>query len=68
MGIPYRVQLRLDRSLYNQMNIARRLFNVILATVHNREELEQSWLEISQDLDLTEAHDQHRQCRYNRNE
>ena len=40
MGIPDRVYPALDRSLDNQINIAHSLFNVILATTENREELD----------------------------
>ena len=55
MGIPDRVQPRLHHSVDNQINIIHSLFNVILSIVRNREELEQSWLAISQDLDLADA-------------
>ena len=68
MWIPNRVQPRLDHILDNQINIAHSLFNEILATVQNTEELEQSQLAISQDPDLADAQDQHRQCRNNRNQ
>lgn len=68
MGIPNWVQPGLDHSLDNQINIAHSLFNVILATIRNRVELEQSWLAISQDLDIADAHDRYRQRRNKRNQ
>ena len=49
------VQPRLDNNLENQVNISHSLFNVILATVQSKEELEQSWLAISRDIDLAYA-------------
>ena len=67
MGCSNRVQPRLDNNLENQVNIAHILFNVILAMVQNREELEQSWLTISQDIDLADAQEQLRMHREERN-
>jgi hypothetical protein len=55
MGCSNVVQPRLDNNLENQVNIAHSLFNVILATLQNREELEQSWLAISKDIYLGDA-------------
>ena len=49
------VQPRLDNNLENQVNIAHSLFNVILAIVQNIEELKQSLLAISKDIDLADA-------------
>ena len=68
MGSPDRVQPEFNHSLDNQINISHSLFNVILATVWSREELEQFWLAISQDLDHANAQDQLRQHRTNRNQ
>lgn len=42
MGCSNLVQPGLDNNLENQVNIVYSLFNVILATVENIEELEQS--------------------------
>lgn len=63
MGCFDQIKPRLNHSLDNQINISHSLFNVILATVRSREELEQSWLAISQDLDLADAQDQLRKHR-----
>ena len=65
MGCPSPIQPRLNNSLENQINIAHSLFNVILATVQSTEELERSWLAISQELDLADAQEQ---LRIHRNE
>ena len=55
MGCSKPVQHRLENNLENQVNIAHSLFNVILATVQSREELERSWLAISREIDLVDA-------------
>ena len=55
MGCSNLVQPGLKNNLENQVNIAHSLFNVSLATVQNKEELEQSWLAISKDIDLADA-------------
>lgn len=65
--IPDQIQPGLDHSLDNQINITHNLFNVILANVQNMEELEESLLAISQDLDLANAQDQNKQHSNNRN-
>ena len=67
MGCPNLVQPGLNNSLENQINIAHSLFNVILAMVQNREELEQSWVAISKDIDLTNAQEKLRIHRNERN-
>ena len=67
MGCSNQVHPRLNNSLENQVNIAHGLFNVILAMVKSREELERSWLAISQDLDLVDAQEQLRMHRDERN-
>ena len=58
MGCFNLVQPGLENNLEKQVNIFHSLFNVILATVQNIEELEQSWLAISKDIDLVDAHEQ----------
>ena len=68
MGCSIPTQPGLNNNLENQINIAHNLFNVILAMVQNREELERSWLVISQDLDLTDAQEQLRIHRNERNQ
>lgn len=68
IGVPDQIHPGLDHSLDNQINIAHSLFNIILATIRNREELEQSLLAISQDLDLVDAQDRNRQHRNYRNQ
>ena len=65
IGCPSLVQPKLNNSLENQINISHSLFNVILATVQKKEELERSWLAISQDLDLADAQEK---LRIHRNE
>ena len=67
MGCSNLVQPGLDNNLENQVNIVHSLFNAILATVQNIEELEQSWLAISQDIDLVDAQEQLRMHREERN-
>ena len=67
MGCSNPVQPGLENNLENQVNIAHSLFNVILATVQSREELEQSWLAISRDIDLADAQEQLRVHRGDRN-
>ena len=49
------VQPGLDNNLENQINLSHSLFNVILAMVQNKEELEKSSLAISKDIDLVDA-------------
>ena len=67
MGCPNLVQPGLDNNLENQVNIVYSLFNVILATVENIQELEQSWLAISPNIDLVDAQEQLRMHREERN-
>ena len=55
MGCSNPVQPGLENNLENQINISHSLFNVILAMVQSREELEWSWLAISRDIDLVDA-------------
>ena len=58
MGCYNCIQPRLDNNLENEVNIAHSLFNVILAIVQNKEELEKSWLAISQDIELVDPQEQ----------
>ena len=58
MGCSNHVQHGLENNMENQVNITHRLFNVILAMVQSREELEWSWLAISRDIDLIDAYEQ----------
>ena len=55
MGCSNPMQPKLENNLQNQINIAHNLFNTILAIMRNIEELEQSWLAISKDIDLADA-------------
>ena len=66
MGCSNLVQPGLNNNLENQVNIVHRLFNVILATMQNIEEMEQSWLAISKDIDLADAREQLRMHREER--
>jgi hypothetical protein len=63
MGCPNPMQPELENDLQNHINISHNLFNTILATVRNREELERSWLAISRDIDLADAQEQRRMHR-----
>ena len=51
------MQPRLENNLENQVSISHSFFNVILAMVQSREELKQSRLAISKDIDLVDAHE-----------
>ena len=63
MGCPNLVQPELENNLQNQINIAHNLYNIIIAIVRTREELEWSWLAISRDIDLVDAQEQRREHR-----
>ena len=67
MGCSNLVQPGLENNLENQVNIVHSLFNVILATVQSREELERSWLAISRDINLVDAQGQLKMHKENRN-
>ena len=60
MGCSNPVQPELGNNLQNHINIIHNLFNTILATMRNKEELEQSWLAFSRDIDLADAQEQRR--------
>ena len=66
MGCSNLVQPRLKNNLENHVNISHSLFNVILATMQSKEELERSWLAISKDIDLVDAWEQLRKHREER--
>ena len=50
MNVPAAVQPNIDLGLSNQMHIASNLFDIILQTANNREELECSWAAIERDI------------------
>ena len=55
MTVPATVQPNNEPRLVNQTHIASNLFDVILQTAHNREELERSWAAIERDI-VTQEH------------
>jgi hypothetical protein len=55
MTVPVTVQPNIDPGLANQIHIASNLFDLILQTAHNREELERSWAAIERDI-ITREH------------
>jgi hypothetical protein len=50
MTVPVTVQPNIDPGLANQTHIALNLFDLILQTANNREELELSWAAIERDI------------------
>ena len=50
MTIPAAVQPNIEPGLANQTRIASNLFDLILKTANNREELERSWEAIERDI------------------
>jgi hypothetical protein len=50
MTVPAAVQPNIEPGLSNQMHIASNLFDIILQTANNREELERSWAAIERDI------------------
>ena len=50
MTVPVAVQPNIEPGLANQMHIASNLFDLILRTANNREELERSWAAIECDI------------------
>jgi hypothetical protein len=61
------MQPGLENNLKNQVDIPHSLFNVILATMQSREELERSWRAISKDIDLADAQEQLRMHKEEKN-
>ena len=55
MTVPVAVQPNIDPRLANQTHIASNLFDLILQTANNREELERSWAAIERDI-VTQEH------------
>ena len=54
MTVPATTQPNIQPGLSNQVHIALNLFDVILKTANTREELEQSWEAIEQDITTQE--------------
>ena len=50
MTVPAAVQPNIEPGLSNQTHIASNLFDIILKTANNREELERSWAAIERDI------------------
>ena len=50
MTVPATVQPNIEPGLANQMHIASNLFDIILKTANNWEELEHSWAAIERDI------------------
>ena len=50
MTVPAAVQPNIEPGLSNQTHIASNLFDLILQTINNREELERSWVAIERDI------------------
>ena len=61
MTVPTPTQPNIEPGLSNQMHIALNLFDIILKTANNREELEHSWAAIEQDI-TTQEQLEARQC------
>ena len=55
MTFPAAVQPNIEPGLSNQTHIASNLFDLILQTTNNREELERSWAAIERDI-VTQEH------------
>jgi hypothetical protein len=64
MTVPAAVQPNIEPGLANQTHIASNLFDLILITTNNREELEHSWEATERDIaaqeQLEEGRHQHR--------
>ena len=54
MTVPAAVQPNIEPGLVNQTHIASNLFDLILWTANNREELERSWAAIERDIVIQE--------------
>ena len=64
MTVPAVVQPNIEPGLANQTHIASNLFDIILQTANNREELERSWVAIERDIVIQEQLEARRhQCR-----
>jgi hypothetical protein len=65
MTVPVAVQPNIDPGLANQTHIASNLFDLILRTANNREELERSWAAIERDIAIQEQFEAGRRQRRN---
>ena len=64
MTIPVSRQPNIEPGLSNQTHIALNIFDIILKTANNREELERSWTTIEQDITTQEQLEARRsECR-----
>jgi hypothetical protein len=54
MTVPVAVQPNIEPGLANQTHIVSNLFDLILRTANNREELERSWAAIERDIAIQE--------------
>jgi hypothetical protein len=54
MTVPAATQPNIEPGLSNQTHIALNLFDIILKTANNRDELERSWAAIEQDITTQE--------------
>ena len=65
MTIPAATQPNIQPRLSNQIHISLNLFDIILKTANTREELEQSWAAIEQDITTHEQLEARRRERRN---
>ena len=65
MTVPAAVQPNIEPGLSNQTHIASNLFDIILQTANNREELEHSWAAIEGDIVTQEQLEARRHRRRN---
>jgi hypothetical protein len=65
MTVPAAVQPNIEPGLSNQTHIASNLFDTILQTANNREELERSWAAIERDIATQEQLEARRRQRRN---
>ena len=65
MTVPATVQPNIEPGLANQTHIASNLFDLILKTANNREELERSWETIERDIAAQEQLEVRRRQRRN---
>jgi hypothetical protein len=65
MTVPAVVQPNIEPGLANQTHIASNLFDLILKTANNREELESSWEAIERDIAAQEQLEVRRRQRRN---
>jgi hypothetical protein len=65
MTVPATVQPNIEPGLANQTHIASNLFDLILKTTNNREELERSWEAIERDIAAQEQLEVRRRQRRN---